>query len=148
MALPSSGPLKFSEINTELERSSTATISINAAEAGSYAPINITSANRPNGSTPNSVSEWRGYNHVNNRFSYFDGADCDALANQTCWLSTSTISTGTTVMYIQSGNNLVTIGNGSYTIEQPEAKGIATVTGGSGVITGYSFCAGGGGGFD
>ena len=40
MAMPSSGPISMSQINTELGRSSTATITLDSAENGGYAIIN------------------------------------------------------------------------------------------------------------
>ena len=63
MALQSSGPLKMSEINTELGRTSTAQISIDDAESGVYATINTASASYPNGARPAAVSEWYSYDH-------------------------------------------------------------------------------------
>ena len=64
MALPSSGAISMSQINTELGRSSTAQISLNLAEAGSYVALNTASSSRPNGYTPNAMSEWYSYNHT------------------------------------------------------------------------------------
>jgi len=63
MSLPSSGQLSFSQINVELGRSSTAEISLNEAENGTYATINTDSISRPSATNPASVSEWYSYNH-------------------------------------------------------------------------------------
>jgi hypothetical protein len=63
MALPSSGSIAMSQINTELGRGSTSAISLDAAENGSYAGINSCSPSRPSSSNPAAMSEWRGYNH-------------------------------------------------------------------------------------
>lgn len=65
MALPSSGQIKFSDINTELDRTSTAQHSLKDGQTGVYDPINTTnsSANRPNGSAPHQISEWFSYDH-------------------------------------------------------------------------------------
>jgi len=63
MALQSSGTIKMSEINTELGRSSTATISLDSAESGTYATINTASASYPNDARPASMSEWYSYDH-------------------------------------------------------------------------------------
>jgi len=63
MTMPSSGTIRMSQINTELGRSSTATISLDTAENGGYATINTASSSRPNGSNPASMSEWYSYNH-------------------------------------------------------------------------------------
>lgn len=55
----------MSQINTELQRSSsTLPISLNSAEKNGYANINQNSSSKPNGSSPSSMSEWRGYNHT------------------------------------------------------------------------------------
>ena len=63
MALQSSGTIKMSEINTELGRSSTATISLDSAESGTYATINTASSSYPNNARPASMSEWYSYDH-------------------------------------------------------------------------------------
>lgn len=64
MALPSTGPISMSQINVELGRSATANISLDAAENGTYAPINQNSAIKPLSGNPASMSEWRGYDHT------------------------------------------------------------------------------------
>ena len=53
----------MSDINVELGRSSTATISLDTAENGGYATINTASTSRPSSTNPASMSEWYGYNH-------------------------------------------------------------------------------------
>ena len=63
MALQSSGQIKFSELNTELGRTSTDLIGLGAAENGNYATINSASSSKPNGSTPSKISEWYSYDH-------------------------------------------------------------------------------------
>lgn len=63
MTMPSSGTISMSQINTELGRSSTATISLDTAENGGYATINTNSSSRPSASNPASLSEWYSYNH-------------------------------------------------------------------------------------
>jgi len=72
MALQSSGTIKMSEINTELGRSSTATISLDDAENGTYATINTASASYPNASNPAAMSEWYGYNHTASAAGFFN----------------------------------------------------------------------------
>jgi hypothetical protein len=64
MALQSSGQLiRMSQINTELGRSSTATISLDTAENGGYGTINTCASPYPLAANPASMSEWYGYNH-------------------------------------------------------------------------------------
>ena len=63
MALPSSGQIAMSQINTELIRGSTSQISLDAAENGSYGAINTNSVRYPRASNPAAMSEWYGYNH-------------------------------------------------------------------------------------
>jgi len=53
----------MSDINTELGRSSTATISLDSAENGTYATINTGSSSYPSSTNPASMSEWHGYDH-------------------------------------------------------------------------------------
>ena len=63
MAIPTSGQIAASAINREFRRSSSAQISIYAAETGGYGAINQASTLRPDGRTPMRFSEWRGYDH-------------------------------------------------------------------------------------
>ena len=63
MALPSSGTIRMSQINSELGRGSTSQISLDAAENGAYGAINSASPSRPSSSNPARMSEWYGYNH-------------------------------------------------------------------------------------
>lgn len=63
MSLPLGGPISMSQINTELVRSSTAQISLDSAENGSYAAVNNCSYYKPSATNPAAMSEWRGYDH-------------------------------------------------------------------------------------
>ena len=63
MALQSSGTIKMSEINHELGRTSTATISLDSAESGTYGAINTNSGSYPSDARPASMSEWYSYDH-------------------------------------------------------------------------------------
>jgi hypothetical protein len=63
MPISASGTTAMSQINSELGRSSTALITLDNAENGAYATINVNSAIRPSSTNPAAISEWRGYNH-------------------------------------------------------------------------------------
>lgn len=63
MALQGSGTIRTSNINSELGRSASASISLDTAENGGYGTINTCSPSRPNSSNPASMSEWYSYNH-------------------------------------------------------------------------------------
>ena len=63
MTLPASGTITLGQINTELGRSSSATISLKDAETGIYGAINTNSTYRPSGTAPYAVSDWYCYNH-------------------------------------------------------------------------------------
>jgi hypothetical protein len=64
MALQASGPISMSNINVEIGRASNATIAITTASQGVYVAINVNSASRPDGTNPQKISEWYGYNHT------------------------------------------------------------------------------------
>lgn len=63
MALPGSGTISASMINTELNRISTSSLSINNASGGGYGKINRFSLVYPDKFDPDAYSEWYGYNH-------------------------------------------------------------------------------------
>src|SRR6056300_555223 len=63
MALPSSGQISFSDINTELGQSSDAELSLNDAVQGNVVAINTNSENIPDESPPHPISQWYGYDH-------------------------------------------------------------------------------------
>jgi hypothetical protein len=63
MALPTSGTISASMINTELNRISTSSLSINNASAGGYGKLNWFSRQRPDKFDPDEYSEWYGYDH-------------------------------------------------------------------------------------
>lgn len=62
MTLPSSGSITLGQIRTELGHSGA--IGLHAAEIGTYGAINVNSSSRPDGSNPNTMGEWRGYDHA------------------------------------------------------------------------------------
>lgn len=57
------GSVAMSTINSELGRYYASSISLDAAENGSYVCINQFSGARPSSGNPAYMSEWRGYNH-------------------------------------------------------------------------------------
>jgi hypothetical protein len=63
MTMPASGQISMSQINTELGRASNAEISLDTAENGGYATINVSSASKPSSANPATMSEWYSYNH-------------------------------------------------------------------------------------
>lgn len=62
MALQLNGPISLGDIRNELGTSSN-NFSLHDAEFGTYGAINQNSTYKPNGSNPNSISEWYGYDH-------------------------------------------------------------------------------------
>jgi len=63
MTMPASGAISMSQINTELGRASTTSISLDTAENGGYGAINQASGSKPSASNPAALSEWYSYNH-------------------------------------------------------------------------------------
>ena len=104
MTMPASGTISMSQINTELGRSSTATISLDTAENGGYATINTASSSRPNGSNPASMSEWYSYNHN---------------------ASSGTTITWKVVRYLTGAGGLLTITKNGTTVVQSSTNGAA-----------------------
>ena len=98
MALQSSGQIKMSELNTELNRGATDEFSISLAVEGGYEAINTNSTNKPNDSAPHAISEWYSYDHnaaaaySNTRYYQNDGTG-DYI---NCTTSTSPFSINTT----------------------------------------------------
>jgi hypothetical protein len=101
MTLPASGSsISMSQINTELGRSSTATISLDSAENGTYVAINTCGPNYPLAANPASLSEWYSYNHaypcgppLNSYYALGDGGN----PNTQNMLYSNTLSYGGTV---------------------------------------------------
>lgn len=63
MAIPSSGQVKASDLNSELDRTSTSQISLDDARSGVYATINNASGSIPPSTGEISYSDWHGYDH-------------------------------------------------------------------------------------
>lgn len=84
MPLSPTGQISFADINVELGRGSTDQIGLNQAEAGNYGAINTNSSSRPNGSTPNSINEWRGYDHYAQSLTEYVGSGRGNTAQSAC----------------------------------------------------------------
>jgi hypothetical protein len=64
MPLPAAfATLSMGDINVELGRARTSSISIDTAENGGYGAINQNSPSRPSSNNPAAISEWYSYNH-------------------------------------------------------------------------------------
>jgi len=63
MALPDSGQISLSQVNTEFGRASNSTHSLDTGISGGYGTVNTNSPHYPNATNPDSISEWYGYNH-------------------------------------------------------------------------------------
>jgi len=82
MTLPASGQLSMSGINAELGRSSTAEISLDSAENGTYIAINSGCGPTPSSANPASMSEWYSYTQCCNMGSYY--VDSSGTAGSDC----------------------------------------------------------------
>jgi hypothetical protein len=141
MTLQGSGPISMNDINVELGRSGTATIGLNQAESGTYAAINTASTSRPNGSTPNSMNEWYGYNH--NAVTLYSQSvqtmsniyECCGSANNTKYSTCSTVTTGCT-MY-NTNDTSSPYASGAF---QDINTGYVFTTNGSGVVDAQYGC--------
>lgn len=127
MALPSSGSISLSQINTELNRSATANISLDTAENGGYATINGCSIYRPLSSNPASMSEWYSYNHTATCTLCNTDISLNFSANSTTYYNTSqnfnitSLGDFTPVLIIDSTTANVTV---SIAISDPLTGGL------------------------
>ncbi len=102
MVLPASGQISFANINIELGRNSTASISIDTAESDGYGCIQHCSSPFPNDTRPASVSEWYGYNH--SLKATIDSSQYDGPYNTVALACASTVILGTDLwVYSPSG---------------------------------------------
>ena len=142
MTMPSSGTIRMSQINTELGRSSTATISLDTAENGGYVAINTLSSSRPSASNPAAMSEWYSYNHNAGPASYSfafssNGTNnvvvaCGSYFGLSLYSSSSYLYTGLTLYSnaalttVFNGGNLYRKGDG-YNLYRISTSGVITV---------------------
>lgn len=121
MALPTSGPISMGDINVELGRSRTASISLNNAQNGLIVPLRTAALPKPTSNDQASISEWRGYQHSppvdtiapsapTNVSAYFDMYDTVYIT----WdVSTDNVAIIEYDIYIyyhsQGGNEVITI---------------------------------------
>ena len=112
MALPLSGQISLSQINTELGRTSnTPNTSLRSLEIGTYVPLRASASSKPNGSAPYSMNEWHGYQHIQVRYRYGISIGFSTSASA-CSSVTSR------VVFIESSNSYeVNIGDRCYTTE-------------------------------
>jgi hypothetical protein len=123
MALPGTPgggqQISMSQINTELNRSATANISLDAAEGGTYGAINTCSPYYPAANNPATLDEWHGYNHsatcltaytlyfYNTGDGYYPGTSsteaCNASYSYTMYGTTSTLQSGTKFYFNANG---------------------------------------------
>ena len=117
MALQSSGTIKMSEINTELGRSSNATISLDSAESGTYGAINTSSSSYPSDARPASMSEWYSYDHstasgysgnISERSESSTNEACEGLDVETAVYKNGTSSTPAVGDYLFTNSGLST----------------------------------------
>jgi hypothetical protein len=110
--------ISFADINVELGRSSTAEISIDTAENGGYATINLCASPKPSATNPAAISEWYSYNHLATPTTLYNvdpinGAASSALACAELEDCSRTIYTANSVYYINDSCTTVPT-NGYY----------------------------------
>lgn len=121
MALPNNS-IAMSQINSELGRSSTAQISLDAAENGSYAAINTCSPSYPSSNNPAAMSEWRGYNHS------FACCNAPSISSNSVTSSSFTINisySNCSAMHVEYSSN----GGSSWSSNSGGCSGTSTVSG-------------------
>lgn len=115
MALPSSGQIKFSDINVELGRSAGDQMSLSAAFAGTYIALNSGCSTAPSATDPDAISEWYSYDQCCTLGTYTQdttgalGSDCASYAGGTLTLYSNNCGS------IGSGCNLYNGGTGACT---------------------------------
>jgi hypothetical protein len=101
MTLPGSGAISYGDIRTEM--SGSGAWSLNTAEGS----VNSCASPKPDGATPNSVSEWYSYNHATSSWS---GRNCHS---EICGGSDCTVNNGSLLFCEGKGPGLETDGLGN-----------------------------------
>jgi len=136
MPLQSSGQISMSNIRTELGSMAT-NFSLSGAESGTYAAINQNSASRPNGQTPNAMSEWYSYDHL-----------AVAPGGCTCWVFEGYSRGGAEFIYTPCGGSEITVGvaaNNSINVCVEDNTSITIIGNGDKFLSLEDCCEGGGG---
>ena len=122
MALPSSGAIRMSQINSELGRNAAAPISLGSAEDGGYVAINSCSPSRPSSANSAAMSEWRGYNHT------FACCNAPSISSNSSTSSSITINvsySNCTAMHVEYSSN----GGSSWSNNTGGCEGTKTISG-------------------
>jgi hypothetical protein len=101
--------ISLSQINVELGRSATSSISLDGAENGSYGAINTNSPSRPSGSNPASMYEWYEYDH-----SYAPADTQSPTAPGTPYLSGNPSSSYGSIVWSSASDNVGVTGYQTY----------------------------------
>jgi hypothetical protein len=135
MSLQSSGQISMGNIRTELGLL-TSNFSLNSAELGTYVTINQNSASKPNGSNPNSISEWYGYDHdagplcvcytieCTSRSASFDYDECDSGETTSIFI----LGVNSEDICAREGSVVLTGGSGTFSISISDCCSATTTT--------------------
>ena len=157
MAVPSSGALSLLGIKRELSNNnysasnSHSNISLKDCSDGTVATIKTgnSSSNRPDGSTPHSMSEFYAYDHDLVTVTAYTGSNLESTGNSACSIeepeetyyhngSNDDPATGDTVYTNSSGSS--TLGAGHHLFVNSSSVRVAIQTNSSGVIIGITTC--------
>jgi hypothetical protein len=144
MPLPTSGQISMGDIRSELGTIAS-NFSLSGAESGLYAVINQGSTFRPNGSAPNAISEWYGYNHAVATTT----TTTIAPSSCTCWTFEGYGRSGAEFIYTPCGGSEIAIGvfgGQSINVCVEDNTPITVMGDGDKFLSFESCCEGGGGG--
>jgi len=145
MALPSSGTIKFSDINVELGRGGGDQMSLATAFNGGYIALNSGCSTAPSATDPDAISEWYSYDQCCQLSGTYTqdttgalGDDCASYAGGTVTLYSNNCGS------IGSGCNLYNGGTGACTGARNvycfHDGGTYYCTNGSGTVTSTGGC--------